>query len=129
MEAVDQWLTSLLESHVSPCPRVAAKHRALLELRMRQMEMKLPGLEDVFAGVHVKMAGSVLSGTKVGESDEFDVNVVIKLPFDELEATLNFNDSSPSYACVEVPEEIVKRTKNQFDIFAEREGVFHISQA
>ena len=127
MEAVDHWMTCVLESHVLQCPRVAAKHCALLDLRMRQMEEKLPGLKDVFAGVKVKMAGSVLSATKVGESDEFDINVVIKLPFDELRATLNFDDSSPSYACVEVPEEIVKRLEDKFDIFAEREGVFHVS--
>ena len=41
------------------------------------MEEKMPGLNPLFTGVKVEIAGSVKSGTKVVEADEFDINVVI----------------------------------------------------
>lgn len=63
----------------------------------------------------------------MGESDEFDINVVINLPFDETHVTLNYDDSSPSYALVEIPEKIVKSFELGFDMFAEKDGAFHIS--
>ena len=63
----------------------------------------------------------------MGESDEFDINVVINLPFDETHVTLNYDHSSPSYALVEIPEKIVKSFELDFDMFAEKDGAFHIS--
>ena len=56
---------------------------------------------------------------KVGESDEFDINVVVNLPFDESEVTLNYNNSSPSYTLVEVPREIVKSHEQDYNMFSE----------
>ena len=56
---------------------------------------------------------------KVAESDEFDINVVVNIPFDESEVTLNYNDSSPSYTLVEVPKEIVKSHEQEYDMFSE----------
>ena len=64
------------------------------------------------------------------ESDEFDINVVIKLPFDESEMKLNFEDSSPSYASIEVTEDVVKTFQDQFDIFTRnKKGKLIISSA
>ena len=63
----------------------------------------------------------------MGEFDEFDINVVIKLPFDKSEVTLNYNDSSPSYALVEIPENIVKSYEENYDMFSEKDGAYHIS--
>ena len=63
----------------------------------------------------------------MGEFDEFDINVVINLPFDKSEVTLNYNDSSPSYALVEIPESIVKSYEENYDMFAEKDGAYHIS--
>ena len=66
----------------------------------------------------------------MGESDEFDINVVVKLPFDESEVTLNFNDSSPSYTLVEVPKEIVKSHEQEYDMFSEDPWTkYHINAA
>ena len=67
---------------------------------------------------------------KVGESDEFDINVVVNIPFDESEVTLNYNDSSPSYTLVEVPKEIVKSHEQEYDMFSEDPGTkYHINAA
>ena len=66
----------------------------------------------------------------MGESDEFDINVVVKLPFDESEVTLNYNDSSPSYTLVEVPKEIVKSHEQEYDMFSEDPWTkYHINAA
>ena len=53
------------------------------------------------------------------ESDEFDVNVVIKLPFDESKVSLNYIDSSPSYTLLEIPKDIVESYKEEYDMFSE----------
>ena len=53
------------------------------------------------------------------ESDEFDVNVVIKLPFDESKVSLNYIDSSPSYTLLEIPKDIVKSYEEEYDMFSE----------
>ena len=53
------------------------------------------------------------------ESDEFDVNVVIKLPFDESKVLLNYKDSSPSYTLLEVSKETVKSHEEEYDMFSE----------
>ena len=124
---VTRWLESIPESHVKPDPTVAREHHAIVEERMRQMEDKLPGLMKVFAGVKVEMAGSVLSETKIGESDEFDINVVINLPFDLSEVSLNLDDSSPGYASLEVPEGIVRGFEEKYDIFAAKGDTYHVS--
>jgi hypothetical protein len=55
----------------------------------------------------------------VDESNEFDVNVVIKLPFDDSKVMLNYSDSSPSYTLLEIPKEIVKSHKQEYDMFTE----------
>lgn len=65
MDAVNQWLHAILKSHVLPDDRVAKQHRSLVDLRMRQMEELLPGIDRVFEGVKVEMAGSVQSNSKV----------------------------------------------------------------
>ena len=65
MECVNDWLHSVLKSHVLPDEKVTKQHRSLVELRMRQMEELLPGLNKVFEGVKVEMAGSVGSNSKV----------------------------------------------------------------
>ena len=62
---------------------------------------------------------------KVGESDEFDINVVVNLPFDESEVTLNYTNSSPSYTLVEVPKEIVKSHRQDYNMFSEDPGEKH----
>ena len=51
----------------------------------------------MFDGVHLEMAASFFNRTKVGESDEFDANEIVKLPFDEKYASLTFDKSSPGY--------------------------------
>ena len=56
---------------------------------------------------------------QVDESDEFDVNVVIKLPFDESKVLLNYKDSSPSYTLLEVSKETVKSHEEEYDMFSE----------
>ena len=66
----------------------------------------------------------------MGESDEFDINVVVNLPFNESEVTLNYNNSSPSYTLVEVPKEIVKSHEQEYDMFSEDpETKYHINAA
>ena len=65
MESVSKWLHSVLKSHVFPDAEVTKEYRSLVELRMRQMEELLPGLNKVFEGVKVEMAGSVGSNSKV----------------------------------------------------------------
>ena len=65
MERVSKWLQSIMDSHILPDQRVAKEHRNLIELRMRQMEEKLPEVNKVFEGVKVEMAGSVQSDSKV----------------------------------------------------------------
>ena len=65
MECVSDWLHSVLKSHVLPDDKITKHHRSLVELRMRQMEELLPGLNKVFEGVTVEMAGSVGSNSKV----------------------------------------------------------------
>ena len=97
MDEATRWLASLLDSHVKPEPRVADCHLGILDMRMKEMTEKLPEISKVFEGVELEMAGSVLNRTKVGDSDEFDVNVVVKLPFDEKRVSLEFDKSSPGY--------------------------------
>ena len=41
--------------------------------------------------------------------------------------TLNYEDSSLSYALVEIPEKNVKSFEEDFDMFAEKDGAFHVS--
>ena len=123
---VTRWLEELLESHVIPDPRVAEEHRELINLRMRQMEELLPGVNKLFDGIKVEMAGSVLSQTKVGESDEFDINAVIKIPFDESQISLNYERSSPGYASVEVLNELVDNLE-EVNIFTQLDEKYHIS--
>ena len=106
MEPVTLWLEGLLDSHVKPHPRVTDIHQSIIDLRMKEMTKRLPEINKVFEGVQLEMAGSVLNRTKVGESDEFDVNVVIKLPFDEEHASLEFDKSSPGYALLQVPKAV-----------------------
>ena len=65
MESVSKWLHSVLKSYVLPDAEVTKQYRSLVELRMRQMEDLLPGLNKVFEGVKVEMAGSVGSNSKV----------------------------------------------------------------
>ena len=65
MESVSKWLHSVLKFHVLPDAEVIKEYRSLVELRMRQMEELLPGLNKVFEGVKVEMAGSVGSNSKV----------------------------------------------------------------
>ena len=65
MESVSKWLHSVLKTHVLPDAEVTKHHKSLVELRMRQMEELLPGLNKVFEGVKVEMAGSVGSNSKV----------------------------------------------------------------
>ena len=127
MESVNSWLESLLISHVIPDQRVAEQHRAVLDLRIRQMEELLPKSKEVLEGVRVELAGSVKSDTKVGESDEFDINVVVKLPFNVSQVSLNFDSSSPGYATLEVPQATVRELEDKFDIFAEDGETYHVS--
>lgn len=108
MDEVTLWLVSLLENHVKPDPRVADSHQGILDMRMKEMTEKLPEINKVFDEVQLEMAGSVLNRTKLGESDEFDVNLVIKLPFDEKHVTLAFDKSSPGYALLQVPKAVVE---------------------
>ena len=53
------------------------------------------------------------------ESNEFDVNVVIKIPFDNSKVMLNYSDSSPSYTLLQIPKEIVKSHEQEYDMFTE----------
>ena len=53
------------------------------------------------------------------ESNEFDINVIIKLPFDESKVSLNYKDSSPSYTLLEIPKETVKSHEEEYDMFSE----------
>ena len=69
----------------------------IIEISVKQMEEKPPGSEDVFSGVKVELAGSVKSGTKVGEMDEFNIDVLIKLHFDTLNVALTIEKSSYLY--------------------------------
>ena len=69
----------------------------IIEISVKQMEEKLSGREDAFAGVKVEMAGSVKYGTKVGKRDEFNIDVLIKLHFDTLNVALTIEKSSYLY--------------------------------
>ena len=129
MDEVTLWLVSLLDRHVKPDPRVADCHQGILDKRMKEMAEKLPEINKVFEGVQLEMAGSVLNRTKVGESDEFDVNLVIKLPFDEKHVTLAFDKSSPGYALLQVPKADVEAVQEDQDIFVERDNMFYVSAA
>ena len=129
MKAVTRWLEGLLDSHIKPDPQLADFHQSLLDLRMEEMTKRLPEINKVFEGVQVEMAGSVLNRTKVGESDEFDVNVVIKLPFDEKHASLAFDKSSPGYALLQVPKAVVETVQVDWDIFVEHDNMFYVSAA
>ena len=53
MKSVSNWLHAMLKSHVLPDDKVTKQHKPLVELRMRQMEELLPGLNKVFEGVKV----------------------------------------------------------------------------
>ena len=85
-------------------------------------------------------------GTKVGEANEYDLNVILDLPFLHKSIRLNFEDSSPTYASIEVTEEIVssilsdlslcnienktqfhKDESQDFDIFVKRNNKYIIS--
>ena len=125
MEAATLWLEGLLDSYVKPNPQDADFHQSILDLRMQEMTERLPEINRVFEGVQLEMAGSVLNNTKVGDSDEFDANVVIKLPFDEQLAALTFDQSSPGYALLQVPKVIVEDV--HLDIFVERNNASYIS--
>ena len=125
MEAATLWLEGLLDSYVKPNPRDADHHQSILDLRMQEMTERLPEINRVFEGVQLEMAGSVLNNTKVGDSDEFDANVVIKLPFDEQLTTLTFDKSSPGYALLQVPKVIVEDV--HLDIFVEHNNESYIS--
>ena len=127
LEAVTQWLEGLLDSYVKPDPQEAAFHQSILDLRMQEMKERLPEINKVFDGVQLEMAGSVLNSTKVGQSDEFDANVVIKLPFDEKYASLTFDKSSPGYALLEISKDVVRTVQEDHDIFVEHNNAFFVS--
>ena len=127
MEGATLWLENFLESHVKPGTRVAKCHQGVLDLRMEEMRESLPQINNLFNNVRLEMAGSVLNDTKVGESDEFDVNVVIKLPFEEKHASLEFDKSSPGYALIQVTEAAVATVAEDFDICFEHEDKFYVN--
>ena len=127
MDEVTLWLEGLFDSHVRPDPRITHFHQDVLHSKMRRLEERLPETNKMFEGVRLEMAGSVLNSTKVGESDEFDVNAVIKLPIDGRDLNLVFDKSSPGYAQIQVQKDVVDRVQQDYSIFAGRNNNFYIS--
>ena len=127
MDEVTLWLEGLFDSHVRPDPRITHFHQDVLDTKMRRLEERLLKTNKMFEGVRLEMAGSVLNSTKVGESDEFDVNAVIKLPIDESDLNLVFDKSSPGYAQIQVQKDVVDRVQGDCSIFAGRNNNFYIS--
>ena len=127
MEDVRLWLEGLLDSHVRPDPKTAAFHRSILDRMVQEMTERLPEINNIFDGVQLEMAGSVLNDTKVGDSDEFDVNVVIKLPFDESDARLLFDKSSPGYALLHCQREETENVQTARDIFVKQDNLSFVS--
>ena len=91
MDEVTLWLEGLFDTHVRPDPRITHFDQDVLDTKMKRLEERLLETSKLFEGVRLEMAGSVLNSTKVGESDEFDVNAVIKLPIDESDLNLVFD--------------------------------------
>ena len=69
MKSVNDWLHTMLKSHVLPDDKVTKQHKPLVELRMSQMEELLPSVNNLFEEVKVEMAGSVQSNSKVSNTE------------------------------------------------------------
>lgn len=142
---LSKYLDSIIETHVQPAEDVRLLHDQKVDMLMKRLKDELPKQSKLFENCSVELVGSAGSGTKVCEADDYDINVIINLPFDSTEVRLNFEDSSPTYASVEVRKEIVNNlirdmtlchpqynidinyTEDPFDIFVERNDKFIIS--
>ena len=147
-DALTKWLEQTLLSHVQPSEDVANAHDAKIKKLICDIEEELPKQSALFKGCSAELVGSAGGcGTKVGEANEYDINITLQLPFPQEEITLNFDDSSPTYASIEVSENIVRSVltdlslcdienannfykgdkREDFDIFVKRNGKYIIS--
>ena len=110
-------LTILLDSHILPTKEVAELHLHQVETLMKYLEMKLPYYHKLFEGCKLQMFGSVANQSKICEMDEFDVNIVLNIPFIEDQVWLNFDGAPPLMAFIEVSEEMIEKYQDDIDIF------------
>ena len=140
-------LEDILQTHVRPSENISQLHDDMVKLLMKDMENELPKESVLFKDCSVELVGSAGCNTKIVEADEYDINVIINLPFSEEEISLNFEDSSPTFASVEVTKELVSSLvsdlsvcepksnsqmaddfkKQQYNIFAKRNNKYIIS--
>ena len=151
---LSKWMDQILISHVRPSEEVARAHDAKIKKLMHDMEEELPKQSALFKGCSVELVGSAGGcSTKVGEANEYDLNIILDLPFrftrffTNESIYLNFEDSSPTFASIEVDEESVSRVlsdlslcdiestnqffktseREDFDIFVKRNNKYVIS--
>ena len=67
-------------------------HNGIIEEMMEDLRTSLPKQHPMFKNCQVEMFGSVENSTKVDEMDEYDINVIIKSPFDPSTTSLQFNN-------------------------------------
>ena len=97
-------LEQILTSHVLPSKEISDIHNAEIKILIMTLKKELPKEDLLFKNCSVELVGSVGCNTKVVESDEFDLNVVLDLPFESHELGINFEDSSPTRASIEINE-------------------------
>ena len=127
LPSLSNHLESILETHITPDKNVKEKHDKKIATLLHLLKQKLGKISRLFDNVEIEMAGSVADRTKIDESDEYDVNVVIKPPIDAKDLVLKFEDSSPTFASIEVSKEAVDKYGNEFGIFVENEGKYILS--
>ena len=130
-------MDQILSSHVRPSEEVAQAHDAKIRTLMHDMEEELPKQSALFKGCSVELVGSAGGcSTKVGEANEYDLNIILDLPFPNESIKLDFEDSSPTFASIEVDKESVSQllsdlslcdieSTNQFFKTNEREDRHH----
>ena len=109
-------LEDILQTYVLPSDEIAELHDNKVKLLMKHMENELPKESVLFKDCEVELVGSAGCNTKIVEADEYDINVIIKLPFSSDEISLNFDDSSPTFASLEVRKDVVESLVSDISI-------------
>ena len=83
-------MDEILEAHIEPDKDVMEVHNSMVDQLIEFLQNSLPPQHWIFEGCELKMFGSFGSSTKICEFDEYDINIVLKLAFDQTDTNWMF---------------------------------------
>ena len=100
-------LENILRNHAQPPDEIAQLHDSRLKSILDTLENELPIQSILFKNCSAEIVGSSGCTTKTGDADEYEINVIIDLPFGPEELWLSYDESWPKFGNIEVTDDTV----------------------